>query len=260
MDLTESIRAKIDEIRSKKTTRHTTHVGSVEQDIASLTATSSRLYLELEDALDNFETDVAKEPVKQISDASPTKSLAKQLLAAPLVSTQAWDARELCSASKTHSDLDEEEDQTDTKLPDASGFQQERIDAAVDGESNLVLVTGPFPDQELVVRSASRVENLRCQAAEVIDTLQERRNHLQECRNRFAANLARLEKLEDNLCTISGEWETEERDRLTTEVYSTQKRKAAESLEQKERKRVLIRACEVGALVAVGAVAHALVG
>lgn len=127
---------------------------------------------------------MAKEPVKQISDTSPTKTPTKQLLAAPLVSNGAWNAQVPSLASKTgivtDSDIDEEEDQKDTKPLDGSLFQQERIDAAVDGESNLVLVTGPFPDQELVVRSASRVETLRRQAAEVIDTLQERRNHLQE--------------------------------------------------------------------------------
>lgn len=261
-------------MRQKKLARHLSASSAAEQRIAQLTSQRSALFEALENVLQ----------AQQLPRHEDRRSSSKGTPLAISCSTPTQPRR-----VKDHDTVDLQSFSTED-----SSLEQHINDTLIDaveaehkpsGTDHLLITkraepnhTPPKSDLGLALHDeqepnlsstgtdGNKVEGLRklrASAAETDASLQSERIYLQSLRLSHASNLARIERLEEDLCRHSENWETEEKERLSIEAVSAasgpfRKRKrqdgdVLESGSDRYAKKTIVKAVETFAILGLGA-------
>ncbi|OLL21977.1 hypothetical protein NEOLI_001789 [Neolecta irregularis DAH-3] len=216
MDLTENIRAKIDDIRRSKTARYTSTCVTVQDRISKLTQLSANFYSKLEDALEQETTSL--KPAKSNSPVSKRDSTE--------ITFQA-DVNDRSSTGAT--EIDHEEGHYLDPVPVTydqyitGNYKQNHHNGE---EATVKHFTTNHPESQAIIpttdsHSKSDVVSLQQDAFATSALLDENRKKLIAIRECYADTLARLDRLENDLTRISKQYEKEEQARLTSSTNSS---------------------------------------
>jgi hypothetical protein len=237
MDLTASIRSKIDRLRNAKTLRFTALSTAIEREVGYLTTQSADLFSKLEDALESSVLD-------------PTAEFAEHDVAKTILSDdEGEDKFATDESSVRHEPPYEMEDEKPHEY-----YDPEPVEPAV--SVNPVDVVVPVtPNDDSVV------SELRRRAQETQTLLAEKHAALAQLKSKHEIAMKRLDRLQTDLERVSQKWEAEERLRIQTESTSALgKRKREDGDEapvegvKKSWKTWGLRGVEWGVLLGIGAV------
>lgn len=247
MDLTASIRLKLDRLRTAKTARFNALSSAIEREVALLTNQSADLFTKLEDALEvdvlgdneiDGEMDADKEEDKEedeVEDGDVKESLREPKMSdmlAPVVYDVIGD--------------EEKEANNDPEYDYYYGRSREK------SQTPSIAAKPPPTKQEdamtinsLIIKktsdtSFSSVADLRSRAQATQTLLAEKHASLVQLRQKHDLAMKRLDKLQSDLEKVSQKWETEERARLQSEsvsVLGKRKRDAEDAGEPDRRER-----------------------
>lgn len=241
MDLTASIRLKLDRLRTAKTARFNALSSAIEREVALLTNQSADLFTKLEDALEvdvlgdnasDGEKEVDKEVDKEedeVEDGDGKESL-----------------RELAPEVYDVIGDEEKEANNDPEYDYYYGRSREK------SRTPSIAAKPPPAKQEdattinsLIIKktsdtSSSSVADLRSRAQATQTLLAEKHASLVQLRQKHDLAMKRLDKLQSDLEKVSQKWEAEERARLQSEsvsVLGKRKRDAEDAGEPDRRER-----------------------
>jgi hypothetical protein len=248
MDLTASIRLKIDLLRSAKTARFNALSTAIERDVALLTQQSAELFTKLEDAL---EADVLKNP-----EDLETLQNAKEIEKDKEVLGEEDEGEVLSYHSSVNEKQSETVPQVGRRVVDEEVTRQDRFikeleekypqlchqqasrspSVAVKKQDEALPAIPQVPISESTSISKSPeslVSDLRSRAGETQTLLAEKHISLTNLRTKHEIAMKRLDKLQADLEKVSQKWEAEERERIQSESTSALgKRKREDSDEE----------------------------
>jgi hypothetical protein len=240
MDLTASIRLKIDVLRGSKTTRFNALSSAIERDVAMLSQQSAELFSKLEDALE--------EDLLPKSDADDTRK----------ENVNERDKQSAFEEEESMAVQDESREQV-ALLPEEEDYQvhygeENEHYAAYDiprQEAQQVALAGPSampvpvitPKEEPTIHLPvsvtkspdSLVSYLRSRAQETQKSVAEKNVALTQLRSKHESAMKRLDKLQSELEKVSQKWEEEERDRIQTESTTALGKRKREDEEENPR-------------------------
>jgi len=237
MDLTASIRLKIDRLRTAKTLRFTALSTAIEREVGYLTNQSADLFSKLEDALE--------------SSVLGNTEILEHELAKTIVSDEDVEDKFATDESSVRQDVPPYEEGLEKTPAEYYG-----INEPVDQPP---VVVSPVEVVVPVKPSDSAVSELRKRAQETQTLLAEKHAALTQLRSKHEVAMKRLDKLQTDLERVSQKWEAEERARIQTESSSALGKRKREDADEgdtdgikKSWKAWGLRGIEWGVLLGIG--------
>ena len=210
MDLTASIRIKIDRLRSAKTARYNALSTSIEREVTLLTHRSAHLFTKLEDALE----------ANVLGNTTDTEELKKF--------KEEEEEREEEDGGGGGGEGDIVTDESSIREKHSENVQEvydidEEKEINYDQESDVPATTSAIHEPVVnisVKPSDTLVSELRSRAQETQSLLAEKHSSLTLLRQKHDIAMKRLDKLQADLEKVSQKWEAEERMRIQNESTS----------------------------------------
>jgi len=240
MDLTASIRLKLDRLRTAKTARFNALSSAIEQEVASLTHQSADLFTKLEDALeaDVLDDNALDGEMEMDRDLEKEEEEAEDDVDEP-VHEQKTLEREVYDVIGD----EEKEAKNETEYDYYYGRSREKSQTPS-------IAANPPPTKQgdattinsLIIKkpsdTSSSVADLRSRAQTTQTILAERHASLVQLRQKHDLAMKRLNRLQADLEKVSQKWEAEECARLQSESVSVlgKRKRDAEDAGEVERR------------------------
>lgn len=267
MDLTVSIRLKIDRLRTAKTARYNALSTAIEKEIALLTQRSAELFTKLEDALEadvlgksdepedlkrvGDEEEVEKEDVID-EDGGAEESLIKERHADPIQEGYGYEGDPYYGHEV---DGKYYERRQPSLTPSISAKAQKQEEAATNDATTAPALTEAGSS---VKPSEPLVSHLRSGAQETQRLLAEKHAALTSLRQKHETAMKRLDRLQRDLETVSQKWEAEERARIQSESTTALGKRKREDEDHENRpkrwKTLGLKGVEWGVLFGFGVI------